>query len=75
MNHLTSDTRAKLQSISTAIVVAVLGVLRETEGLGHVQVLSFKHVDLARIREKAPELRAEAIGAAPTGAYSSTAPS
>jgi glycerophosphoryl diester phosphodiesterase len=39
----------------------VLGVLRETDGLGHVQVLSFNHVDLARIKEKAPELRTEAI--------------
>jgi hypothetical protein len=36
-------------------------VLRETDGFGQVQVLSFNHVDLARIKERAPELRTEAI--------------
>jgi glycerophosphoryl diester phosphodiesterase len=38
-----------------------LEILRETDGFGEVIVLSFNHVDLARIKEKEPRLRSEAI--------------
>jgi len=44
-----------------ALSSRVLSVLNETDGVGQVQILSFNHVDLARIKEKAPELRTEAI--------------
>ncbi|MFI5011822.1 MAG: glycerophosphodiester phosphodiesterase [Hyphomicrobiales bacterium] len=44
-----------------ALSSRVLDVLEETDGIGQVLVLSFNHVDLARIKEKAPELRTEAI--------------
>jgi glycerophosphoryl diester phosphodiesterase len=44
-----------------AMSARILEVLAETDGMQEVQVLSFNHVDLARIKEKAPELRTEAI--------------
>jgi len=39
----------------------VLTVLHETDGADHVMLLSFDHVDLARIKERAPAIRTEAI--------------
>ena len=39
----------------------VLSVLRKTDGFGSVLLLSFNHVDLLRIKEKEPKVRAEAI--------------
>jgi glycerophosphoryl diester phosphodiesterase len=39
----------------------VLSVLRETNGFGHVLLLSFNHFDLLRIKEKEPKVRTEAI--------------
>jgi glycerophosphoryl diester phosphodiesterase len=44
-----------------ALSSRVLDVLSETDGIGQVLVLSFNHVDLARIKDKAPDLRTEAI--------------
>jgi glycerophosphoryl diester phosphodiesterase len=44
-----------------ALSSRLVEVLSETDGMGQVQVLSFNHVDLARIKEKAPRLRTEAI--------------
>jgi glycerophosphoryl diester phosphodiesterase len=39
----------------------ILSVLEETDGYGDVLLLSFNHVDLARIKEREPRLRLEAI--------------
>jgi glycerophosphoryl diester phosphodiesterase len=39
----------------------VLSVLRETGGADDVMLLSFNHVDLARIKEREPAIRTEAI--------------
>jgi len=39
----------------------VLSVLEESGGAGNVMLLSFNHVDLARIKERAPGIRTEAI--------------
>jgi glycerophosphoryl diester phosphodiesterase len=44
-----------------ALSARILEVLTDTDGMGEVQILSFNHVDLARIKEKASELRTEAI--------------
>ena len=38
-----------------------LEVLRETDSFGYALALSFNHVDLARLREKEPRIRTEAI--------------
>ena len=43
------------------MIARILDVLRETDGAGNVMVLSFNHVDLARIKERAPAVRTEAI--------------
>jgi glycerophosphoryl diester phosphodiesterase len=39
----------------------ILAVLRETDGADNVMLLSFNHVDLARIKEREPRVRTEAI--------------
>jgi glycerophosphoryl diester phosphodiesterase len=44
-----------------AMLSRVLAVLKETDGAGNVIVLSFNHVDLARIKEREPRVRTEAI--------------